>query len=1028
MDFFRQKRAITPSYLLLTLQRAYEDAYQSSVRAILLETRDQPADALAAWKRTLKTISAHMATVTETPKAPQEIDLMTNIMNIEKQCHDRISFLERGWPDTNPYASYSLIDSDEYIATNSGLPMARASTTNVNLAPKPATTSSPVSPVSTNSSSPSSSSSFYSMASSNQQKQQLRAKVVSNPNVSASSASTSKGTLNPFSTTAPVLFPISSTTTNTSHYSKPSLLTPNNTDPEYSFSSSSSFSSSDHYYYPELHEDSPQDQKPPPIPPKISLDYSDNSTTTDFSAEAYQSRLDPGSSSAYLIDLSSTSTTPVASTSALPLPQSINPPQTSRASPKRKPVDSSENLLDMSRLASNGQSTATLGHLPHKSHPPPPPPPPPPPSSSSSSSSSNKPLKLAHPKPVQASSTPILAHHPRTATPPKAASTSSLSSTKSSTPPTPTNVDQQFANLSLGSRRTPSPSSHGFFKHKESQEPSAASSAPRTMLKTLRNHQKLPRKIMDERKAASAHAATLAWGPHKQDRAAHNQQISLMAANISSTQARNAGYYPQVSSSSANGTSTSSKVSYNKPTVFKAPVIHAPVTKQASHQRTSSATHVKSTATSASTQHHQQQQQQRRAQPKFIIDKKPQTPPAQPKHAAPTTKAKATRTNGAASGSSSTNTNTNTIIASTTTPTTPAHKQKQDTPEPAQEETSSSSASDDAEFDSDENDEDEEEAWLQKARATVKKIKGIDQNAADQIFNDVVVKGDPVVWNDIAGLEKAKSSLKEAVVYPFLRPDLFSGLREPAQGMLLFGPPGTGKTMLARAVATESKSTFFSISASSLTSKFLGESEKLVRALFLMAKALAPSIIFVDEIDSLLSARSDTGENESSRRIKTEFLIQWSALQHAAAGKEHDDVTRVLVLGATNLPWVIDEAARRRFVRRQYIPLPEPETRRYHLEKLLSRQKHSISEVEMNQLVELTDSFSGSDITALAKDAAMGPLRALGEALLTTPQDQIRPLGFADFKASLETIRPSVSKESLKVFEDWAEMYGSSGA
>lgn len=324
--------------------------------------------------------------------------------------------------------------------------------------------------------------------------------------------------------------------------------------------------------------------------------------------------------------------------------------------------------------------------------------------------------------------------------------------------------------------------------------------------------------------------------------------------------------------------------------------------------------------------------------------------------------------------------------------------------------------------------EDETDQWLKEARKKVSKVKGIDEHAAEQIFNDVVVKGDPVYWDDIAGLEKAKTSLKETVVYPFLRPDLFSGLREPAQGMLLFGPPGTGKTMLARAVAQESHSTFFSISASSLTSKYLGESEKLVRALFLMARALAPSIIFVDEIDSLLSVRSDSGEHETSRRIKTEFLVQWSALQHAAAGKDHEDVSRVLVLAATNLPWVIDEAARRRFVRRQYIPLPEPETRAHHMDKLLSRQKNAMTDKERAKLVELTDGFSGSDLTALAKDAAMGPLRSLGDALLTTPTDQIRPIGFEDFQASLQTIRPSVSKEGLKVFEDWAGMYGSSGA
>ncbi|ODQ60821.1 hypothetical protein WICANDRAFT_28072, partial [Wickerhamomyces anomalus NRRL Y-366-8] len=310
----------------------------------------------------------------------------------------------------------------------------------------------------------------------------------------------------------------------------------------------------------------------------------------------------------------------------------------------------------------------------------------------------------------------------------------------------------------------------------------------------------------------------------------------------------------------------------------------------------------------------------------------------------------------------------------------------------------------------------------------ISEIRGIDHGAAKQIFNEIVVHGDEVHWDDIAGLETAKNSLKETVVYPFLRPDLFSGLREPARGMLLFGPPGTGKTMLARAVATESKSTFFSISASSLTSKFLGESEKLVRALFMLAKKLSPSIIFVDEIDSLLSSRNESGEHESSRRIKNEFLIQWSDLTHAAAGKDTgEDLQRVLVLAATNLPWAIDEAARRRFVRRQYIPLPEPETRQAQIIKLLAHQKHTLDEKDQLKLIEMTDGFSGSDITALAKDAAMGPLRSLGDKLLSTARDEIRPINLSDFESSLKYIRPSVSKENLSEFEDWASKYGSSG-
>ncbi|KAM0322388.1 hypothetical protein ACHAQA_009455 [Verticillium albo-atrum] len=325
--------------------------------------------------------------------------------------------------------------------------------------------------------------------------------------------------------------------------------------------------------------------------------------------------------------------------------------------------------------------------------------------------------------------------------------------------------------------------------------------------------------------------------------------------------------------------------------------------------------------------------------------------------------------------------------------------------------------------------------WKKRKKAILKNLpSGVDEGAAKQILNEIVVKGDEVHWSDVAGLEIAKNALREAVVYPFLRPDLFMGLREPARGMLLFGPPGTGKTMLARAVATESRSTFFSISASSLTSKYLGESEKLVRALFSLAKELAPSIIFVDEIDSLLSQRSGSGEHEATRRIKTEFLIQWSDLQRAAAGRVSDDVdksrgdpNRVLVLAATNLPWAIDEAARRRFVRRQYIPLPEPETRSTQLKTLLGQQKHSLSDSDIEQLVRLTDGFSGSDITALAKDAAMGPLRSLGEALLHMTMDDIRPISLVDFKASLTNIRPSVSKTGLKEYEDWAREFGERG-
>ncbi|EKV07438.1 AAA family ATPase, putative [Penicillium digitatum] len=355
---------------------------------------------------------------------------------------------------------------------------------------------------------------------------------------------------------------------------------------------------------------------------------------------------------------------------------------------------------------------------------------------------------------------------------------------------------------------------------------------------------------------------------------------------------------------------------------------------------------------------------------------------------------------------------------------------RQETPTPL---SSDPDSSDQRTAASDAEDEDDEED-SEISKIMEKLPRGVDPQSAKQILNDIVVRGDEVHWDDIAGLEGAKKALKEAVVYPFLRPDLFSGLREPARGMLLFGPPGTGKTMLARAVATESKSTFFSISASSLTSKWHGESEKLVRALFGLAKALAPSIIFVDEIDSLLSARSSGSEHEASRRSKTEFLVQWSDLQRAAAGREQTnrekkegDASRVLVLAATNMPWDIDEAARRRFVRRQYIPLPEHHVREQQIRKLISHQHHELSDADIQVLVQVTEGFSGSDITALAKDAAMGPLRNLGEALLHTPMDQIRAIIFQDFEASLYSIRPSVSHDGLRKYEDWAREFGERG-
>ena len=154
------------------------------------------------------------------------------------------------------------------------------------------------------------------------------------------------------------------------------------------------------------------------------------------------------------------------------------------------------------------------------------------------------------------------------------------------------------------------------------------------------------------------------------------------------------------------------------------------------------------------------------------------------------------------------------------------------------------------------------------------RLAGIEPRIIDMIRNEIMHRVDNITWESIAGLEHAKNSIKEIVVWPMLRPDIFKGLRGPPKGLLLFGPPGTGKTMIGKCIASQAKATFFSISASSLTSKWVGEGEKMVRALFAVARCSQPAVIFIDEIDSLLTQRTD-GEFEASRRIKTEFLVQF---------------------------------------------------------------------------------------------------------------------------------------------------------
>ncbi|KAF9598059.1 hypothetical protein IFM89_024046 [Coptis chinensis] len=352
-------------------------------------------------------------------------------------------------------------------------------------------------------------------------------------------------------------------------------------------------------------------------------------------------------------------------------------------------------------------------------------------------------------------------------------------------------------------------------------------------------------------------------------------------------------------------------------------------------------------------------------------------------------------------------------------------------------------------------------------------------------LNSAIIREKPnVKWNDVAGLESAKQALQEAVILPVKFPQFFVGKRKPWRAFLLYGPPGTGKSYLAKAVATEADSTFFRlkpraplrlasrlteaeihsqvyakvpspekpvfVSSSDLVSKWMGESEKLVSNLFQMARESAPSIIFVDEIDSLCGTRGEGNESEASRRIKTELLVQMQ-------GVGNND-QKVLVLAATNTPYALDQAIRRRFDKRIYIPLPDLKARQHMFKVHLGDTPHNLTESDYEHLARKSEGFSGSDISVCVKDVLFEPVRKTQDAMFfiktpnnmwvpcgpkhqgavqTTMQDlaakglaaQILPppISRSDFDKVLARQRPTVSKTDLEVHERFTKEFGEEG-
>jgi len=367
-----------------------------------------------------------------------------------------------------------------------------------------------------------------------------------------------------------------------------------------------------------------------------------------------------------------------------------------------------------------------------------------------------------------------------------------------------------------------------------------------------------------------------------------------------------------------------------------------------------------------------------------------------------------------------------------------------------------------------------------KGGATGTKSKGEDEDEDKDaekkklrgaLSGAIVTEKPNVMWDDVAGLDLAKDSLKETVILPTKFPQLFTGKRRPFKGILLYGPPGTGKSYLAKAVATEADSTFFSVSSSDLVSKWQGESERLVKNLFEMARESegGRAIIFIDEVDSLAGSRSE-GESDSARRIKTEFLVQMDGVGKGSSN--------VLVLGATNVPWELDAAIRRRFEKRIYIPLPESFARAFMVKLHVGDTPNSLTEENFEELGDMTEGSSGSDISVLVREALMNPLRktqkakqflpwgvnkellmpcekypnceycppklssdkpgtdytcsncgAIRMSLWDVPPEKLKvpDINISDFEKALEHSHTSVSPEELERFEDWTKQFGQEG-
>ena len=283
-------------------------------------------------------------------------------------------------------------------------------------------------------------------------------------------------------------------------------------------------------------------------------------------------------------------------------------------------------------------------------------------------------------------------------------------------------------------------------------------------------------------------------------------------------------------------------------------------------------------------------------------------------------------------------------------------------------------------------------------------------------FEDLIMREPPnVTWNDIVGLDDAKKAIREAIVYPSLRPDLFP-LGWP-RGILLFGPPGCGKTLLAAAVANEIKAKFIPVDAASIMSKWLGEAEQNVARLFRLARresSHSPVIIFIDELDSLMGVRRFEVGGET--RVRNQFLKEMDGII------DKKNPIRVYVVGATNKPWALDLPFIRRFQKRIYVPPPNYK-QRLEIFQLYTKFLKLAPNVDLTRLAKLTDGFSGSDIMDVCQSVQLKVNSEIFEKCVDYTKAEPRPITMRDFLEVLKKRKPSISKESIIQYEKWSNEF-----